>query len=106
MILMYLLIFIVLFAIMVLYLKVAKYYNIVDCPNHRSSHFVATLNGGGMIFYMGILVYSLCFGFHYPFLLIGLTLIAGISFVDDIRSVPRLPSISVSNVLAFTEFDS
>ena len=33
-------------------------------------------------------VWSLSFGFQYPWFLAGLTLVAGISFVDDIRSLP------------------
>jgi UDP-N-acetylmuramyl pentapeptide phosphotransferase/UDP-N-acetylglucosamine-1-phosphate transferase len=65
------------------YFKIANHFNIIDRPNERSSHKRITLRGGGIIFYFGVLYYFLLNGFHYPWLLIGLTLIAAISFADD-----------------------
>ena len=37
---------------------------------------------------IGVWIWSAFFGFQYPWFLLGLTLVAGISFVDDIRSLP------------------
>lgn len=83
----YLLILIILFVLELLYFKVAEKYNIIDKPNERSSHTKITLRGGGVVFYLGMLLYFLCFGFFYPWFFTGLSLIAAISFMDDARSV-------------------
>lgn len=67
------------------YFWVAKKLNIIDKPNLRSSHINVTLRGGGVIFYFGVLLYFLMDGFAYPWFFTGLTLIAIISFADDIK---------------------
>lgn len=69
------------------YFKIADNYNIIDKPNDRSSHKYITLRGGGIIFYIGALLYFLFDGFSYPLFALGLTLIAIISFLDDIKTV-------------------
>lgn len=71
-----------------LYFKIADHYNIIDKPNERSSHKTIVLRGGGIIFTIGLWIWSFVFGFQYPWLLAGVTLAAGISFVDDIHSLP------------------
>lgn len=83
----YLLIFILLLFLEILYFRIADKYNIIDKPNERSSHIRITLRGGGIIFYLGILLYMSFYGFEYLYFFIGLTLICFISFIDDIRSV-------------------
>lgn len=70
------------------YFKLADRLNIIDKPNLRSSHSVLTLRGGGVVFYVGILVYFLLFGFKHPLFLVGLTLISIISFADDLKPRP------------------
>lgn len=69
------------------YFKVADHFNIIDKPNERSSHTKIVLRGGGIIFTIGLWIWSAFFGFQYPWLLAGVTLAAGISFVDDIHSL-------------------
>lgn len=71
-----------------LYFKIADKYNIIDKPNQRSSHTSIVLRGGGIIFLIGIWIWSLFYGFTYPWFLAAVTLAAGVSFVDDIRSLP------------------
>ena len=66
------------------YFKLADRFNIIDKPNERSSHSSITLRGGGIIFVFGYLLYFVIAGFPYPWLTIGLVLIALISFADDI----------------------
>ncbi len=83
-------IFVILLALELCYFKVADYFNIIDKPNERSSHSTIVLRGGGIIFLIGIWIWSAFFGFQYPWFLAGLTLVAGISFVDDIHSLPDL----------------
>ena len=83
----YLVVFVVLLGVELLYFRVADHFNIIDKPNERSSHTRITLRGGGVVFYVGALVYFVASGFSFPWFMLGLTLIAGVSFVDDVRSV-------------------
>ncbi len=85
----YLLFFLILFLAELIYFRIADHFNIIDKPNQRSSHSRVTLRGGGIVFYLGILLYSIWFKSPYPWFFAGLTLIAFISFADDIHSVPN-----------------
>ena len=71
-----------------LYFRIADKCNIIDKPNERSSHTRIVLRGGGIIFVIGLWIWSAFFGFQYPWLLAAVTLAAGVSFVDDIHSLP------------------
>lgn len=84
----YILIFLLLLAAELIYFRIADKYNIIDKPNERSSHSTIVLRGGGIIFLIGAWMWSAFFGFEYPWFLTGVTLVAGVSFVDDIRSLP------------------
>ena len=81
-------ILVILLALELAYFKIADKCNIIDKPNERSSHSTIVLRGGGIIFLLGAWVWSAFFGFQYPWFILGLTLIAGVSFIDDIRSLP------------------
>ncbi|WP_373733099.1 MraY family glycosyltransferase [Bacteroides heparinolyticus] len=97
-------IFFILIIAELVYFKVGDHFNIIDKPNERSSHSSVVLRGGGVIFLIGAWVWSAFFGFVYPWFLVGLTLVAVVSFVDDIRSLPdsvRLLVQFVAAVLAF-----
>lgn len=85
----YLIILVLLFLAELFYFYIADKYNIIDKPNERSSHTQITLRGGGIIFYLGVLVYFLISQFEYPWFMLALTLVAVISFVDDIRSISQ-----------------
>ncbi len=84
----YLIIFALLLVAELAYFKIADKCNIIDKPNERSSHSSIVLRGGGIIFLIGVWVWSAFFGFQYPWFLAAVTLAAGISFVDDIHSLP------------------
>ena len=102
----YIVIAVLLLVAEMIYFKIADYYNIIDKPNERSSHKTIVLRGGGIIFTIGLWIWSVVFGFMYPWLLAGVTLAAGISFVDDIRSLPdslRLVVQFTSMFLVFQE---
>ena len=71
--------------LMVAYLNLASRLQIVDIPNQRSSHTIPVIKGGGIIFYFAILFVEIYHGFKLPYLLIGLTILMAISFVDDLR---------------------
>ena len=90
----------------VCYFMVADRFNIIDKPNERSSHTRIVLRGGGIIFTIALWIWSVWYGFSYPWLLAGVTLAAGISFVDDIHSLPdslRLVAHFVAMFLVFQE---
>lgn len=66
------------------------------------------LRGGGILFLINAWVWSAFFGFQYPWFLAGLTLVAGVSFVDDIHSLPdsvRLVAQFVAASMAFYQLD-
>lgn len=100
----YLIIFVLLLAAELVYFRIADKFNIIDKPNERSSHSTIVLRGGGIIFLIGAWMWSAFFGFDYPWFLAGLTLVAGVSFVDDIRSLPdsvRLVAQFAAAAMAF-----
>lgn len=104
----YLIILAILFVLELVYFKVAEKFNIIDKPNERSSHSRVVLRGGGIIFTIGLWIWSAFFGFQYPWLLAAVTLAAGISFIDDIHSLPdsaRLVAQFIAMGLLFWQLD-
>lgn len=104
----YIIIFAVLLLSELVYFLIADKFNIIDKPNERSSHSSIVLRGGGIIFLIGLWVWSALLGFAYPWFLLAVTLIGGISFIDDIRSLPdsvRLVGQFASMVLMFYQLD-
>lgn len=95
-----------------MYFKIADKCNIIDKPNERSSHSTIVLRGGGIIFSISILVWMvwqmmngewITVNSYLPFLC-GLFLIAGVSFWDDVHSLPdsvRLVAQFVAMALMF-----
>ncbi|MDD3322948.1 MAG: glycosyltransferase family 4 protein [Paludibacter sp.] len=104
----YIVLLILLFAAELAYFRIADHFNIIDKPNERSSHSKITLRGGGVIFYIGILIYFALEGFQYPWFFSGLTLISMISFADDIQPQSnklRLVIHFISMALMFYEWN-
>jgi len=85
----YLLIFVFIFVSEIVYFKMADRYNIIDKPNHRSSHSEITIRGGGVIFSIALLLWFFLFGFQYPFFVCGVVLISVISFMDDLNDISK-----------------
>lgn len=100
----YIIIFILLLIAELVYFRIADKCNIIDKPNERSSHSTITLRGGGIIFLIGVWVWSVFFGFQYPWFLVGLTLVAGVSFIDDIHSLPDSVRLVIQFVAASMAF--
>ena len=108
----YLIIFVLLLAAELIYFRIADKCNIIDKPNERSSHSTIVLRGGGIIFAISMVIWLiwqmvngewLTVQGYLPFL-VGLILIAGISFIDDIHSLPdsvRLVAQFVAMALMF-----
>ena len=108
----YLIIAVLLLAAELIYFRIADKCNIIDKPNERSSHSTIVLRGGGIIFAISMLVWfvwqmfqdsGFMFQEYLPFL-VGLLMVAGISFWDDVQSLPdsvRLVAQFVAMALMF-----
>ena len=90
---MYFAVFLVLFVLELLYFRIADKFNIIDKPNHRSSHTQITLRGGGIIFPIAFLLYFASSILYrkdtflpedYWSFGLGLLALSTISFLDDI----------------------
>jgi UDP-N-acetylmuramyl pentapeptide phosphotransferase/UDP-N-acetylglucosamine-1-phosphate transferase len=76
------------------YRVAARKYNIIDNPSKRSSHTVPVIRGGGIIFYLAVIIFFINSDFKFPYFFAGLTVIAVVSFIDDIYALSpkfRLP---------------
>ena len=102
----YLIIAVILLIAELVYFRIADKFNIIDKPNERSSHTRIVLRGGGIIFTIALWIWSIWYGMPYPWMLAGVTIAAGISFVDDVHSLPdslRLVAQIGSMLLVFQE---
>ena len=108
----YLIIAVLLLAAELVYFKIADKCNIIDKPNERSSHSAIVLRGGGIIFPISMLIWMalqmvngewLMVNDYLPFIM-GLVLICGVSFWDDVQSLPdgvRLVAQFIAMALMF-----
>ena len=106
----YLIIAVLLLAAELIYFRIADKCNIIDKPNERSSHSTIVLRGGGIIFSLSMIAWAVMMIVqgqnimpYLPFM-IGLILIAGVSFWDDVHSLPdsvRLVAQFVAMALMF-----
>lgn len=81
------LITLLLFSFQLIYLRVAKYFQIVDHPNLRSSHSASTITGAGIIFIIGMISYPLFFSLNYKYFLAALFIAGLVSFLDDLKPI-------------------
>lgn len=110
MLLTYIIIAVLLLAAELLYFRIADHFNIIDRPNERSSHSTIVLRGGGVIFALSMIVWAVMMVLrghdvmpYLPFLC-GLVMICGISFWDDVHSLPdsvRLVAQFIAMALMF-----
>ena len=96
-----LILFVLLLLAELVYFKIAAHYNIIDRPNQRSSHSAIAFRGGGIIFIIALWIWMSvcqvtglgqgCFASlptTYWWFLIAVTLVGGVSFLDDVKSLP------------------
>ncbi|MDD3944974.1 MAG: glycosyltransferase family 4 protein [Bacteroidales bacterium] len=87
-ILSYVIVLVLLLAAELFYFRIADRFNIIDKPNERSSHNYITIRGGGIIWWVAALLFLL---FHFSsqglWFFAGITLIAGVSFWDDVQNL-------------------
>lgn len=86
----YSILILVLFFLEILYFKIADRYDIIDKPNHRSSHSSITLRGGGIIFPIAMLI-AFVLGYSSWSVTLAVVLVAAVSFIDDIEPLSQLP---------------
>ena len=112
----YIIIAVLLLAAELIYFRIADKCNIIDKPNERSSHSTIVLRGGGIIFAISIIVWLIlqmvqgewCMVQNYLPFMVGLILICGVSFIDDIHSLPdslRLVAQFAAMILMFYQLD-
>jgi UDP-N-acetylmuramyl pentapeptide phosphotransferase/UDP-N-acetylglucosamine-1-phosphate transferase len=84
----YVIVLVLLLAAELFYFRIADRFNIIDKPNERSSHNYITIRGGGIIWWVAALLFLL---FHFSsqglWFFAGITLIAGVSFWDDVQNL-------------------
>lgn len=102
------------------YFRIADKFNIIDKPNNRSSHTKVVLRGGGIIFVFGAILWAItttlapaipCLSqfasgsiVNYLPFFVGLLLVAGVSFVDDIHPLPDSLRLVVQFTAMFLMF--
>lgn len=106
----YIIIAVLLLAAELIYFRIADKCNIIDKPNERSSHSTLVLRGGGVIFTLSMIAWAVLMvvqgndiSSYLPFL-VGLLMVAGVSFWDDIHSLPdslRMVAQIVAYLLMF-----
>lgn len=106
----YSIIAVLLLAVEMLYFMIADRCNIIDKPNERSSHTTIALRGGGIIYSISMIAWAIMMVVqgndivpYLPFL-VGLVLVCGVSFWDDVHSLPdslRMCVQIVSTLLMF-----
>ena len=92
----YVIVFVLLLVAELVYFKIADKFNIIDKPNQRSSHSTIVLRGGGIIFSFAMVVWAVMMAVQgecqtvmsYLSFLAGLLMVAGVSFWDDVKSLP------------------
>ena len=82
--------FLVLFLIVILYIRLAVRFGLVDKRSERSSHEYATVRGGGIVFPLGI-IWSIFYWDAPVFpLLYSILMVSILSFTDDVRDLKSI----------------
>ncbi len=112
MLLTYAIVLVLLVVAELVYFRVADKFNIIDRPNERSSHSKIVLRGGGVIFGIGAIVWAVMLAVtgqmeqlvvNLPFF-VGLVMVAGVSFVDDVHPLPDSVRLVVQFAAMFLMF--
>lgn len=81
----YFYVFILLVVVSIGYYKLAVYLKLLDKPNKRSSHKKNVILGMGLLFYISFAIFYIESGLQNSHLFLGATIIALLSFVDDLK---------------------
>ena len=83
----YILIAAVLIIGIIIYLKIAEKWSIIDQPNSRSSHLFVTKRGGGIIYLIAMVIYVISSNLNMPNIIICGLLLGIMGFIDDIKNL-------------------
>lgn len=84
---------------LLLYMQTARRLGLMDLPNHRSSHTDGTIvRSGGVVFWLAALMIWVYNDFRFWSLFTRLTAGAAVSFLDDLRTVPKRYRLAVQGV--------
>lgn len=72
---------------LIIYLKIAEKWSIIDQPNSRSSHLFVTKRGGGIIYLIALVIYMISSNFNMPSIIICGLLLGIMGFIDDIKNL-------------------
>ncbi len=72
-----------------IYFRIARAYDIVDKPNDRSLHKMPTIRGGGIIFPIAIVLFSLTTDEVSYYFLAALLILSIVGLLDDIKNLSR-----------------
>ncbi len=86
----YVILIILLFVILNVYFQFASKFDIVDRVNERSSHRGEVIRGGGIAFYISVILYWIVFDADHTFFYFGFCLLGLISLLDDRWSLPNV----------------
>ncbi|MBU2901518.1 UDP-GlcNAc--UDP-phosphate GlcNAc-1-phosphate transferase [Maribacter dokdonensis] len=86
------------------YIKIAQKFGIEDVPNHRSSHSLNTIRGGGILFVISLFIYFFTQSLPLPFLFAAIFLVAFVSFVDDLKSLGTLSRLGAQIIAVILVF--
>ncbi len=95
-----------LFAGFLLYFRVARAYNILDVPNHRTMHEGATIRGGGIVIFIAVALYALLAGSPGWYFVAGITVMGITGFLDDLYNLTgkvRFPLQLLSMIFVLAE---
>ena len=87
-----------LFLLSAVYFRLAKKYDIVDLPNHRSMHDGATVRGGGIIVLIGVVIMSVFSEEPTIYFMLGLLLVGATGFIDDLVDLPAWLRMSLQAI--------
>lgn len=91
-----------------IYFKIARRYNIVDIPNHRTMHDGATIRGGGIVVFIAVVIISVFFEDPGYYFIAGLTILGITGFMDDLLDLSgklRFPLQVLSIVMILAELN-
>ncbi len=83
----YFIVFLILLLLGLVYHRLALQFDIVDMPNHRSSHVQTTVRGGGILIPSAVILWWLTSDFENTWMVLGLLWVSAISMLDDIYTL-------------------
>lgn len=104
----YIISIILLTLLFLLYLYMARRYDVVSMPNERNLQSHPVITGAGVIFIIALVLWEIFFYRQYLFLFAGVMIVSIVSFADDVRNLSvvfRLLFQFLAAALVFCDID-